>query len=80
MAVDCQQQLGPVAILHTGGRHYDGQDQSRCIDQDVTLAFCDLLVRVKAASTSKSRAEWCCEHQIAPQSQLKYLRLTFLRT
>jgi hypothetical protein len=44
-----QQRLRPVAVLHTGGRDDDGQDQPAGIDQDRPLAPLDLCTRVATA-------------------------------
>jgi hypothetical protein len=46
---DLQQRLCSIAVLHTGGRDDDGQDQPEGIDQDMPLAPLDVLVRVIAA-------------------------------
>jgi hypothetical protein len=44
-----QQQLRPVAVLHTGGRDHYRQDQAEGIDEDMAFAALDLFVRVNAA-------------------------------
>jgi len=44
-----QHQLGPVAILQTGGMHHHAQDQAQGIDDDMPLAAVDFLPRVKTA-------------------------------
>ena len=46
---DCQHLLGPIAVLHTGGRDDYGEDQSEGIDEDMPLAAFDLFVGVEAA-------------------------------
>jgi hypothetical protein len=48
MLEDRQELLRPLAVLHTGGRDDDNQDQSEGIDQEVPLAPLDLFARVVA--------------------------------
>jgi hypothetical protein len=49
MPEDCQHLLGPIAVLHAGGRDDDGQDQSERVDEDMPFAAFDLFVGVEAA-------------------------------
>jgi hypothetical protein len=44
-----QHALGPVAVLHTGGRDRYRQDQPERVDQNVAFAAFDLFMGVKAA-------------------------------
>jgi hypothetical protein len=46
---DRQDTFRPVAVLHIGGRDDDGQEQAEGIDQDMSLAPLDVLVRIIAA-------------------------------
>jgi hypothetical protein len=45
MLEDRQQTLGPITVLHTGGRHH-GQHEPYGINQEVALAPFDLLAGV----------------------------------
>ena len=48
MPEDLQQQLCPVAVLHTGGRDHHRQDQAKGIDEEMACAALDLFVRIEA--------------------------------
>src|SRR5918996_5588099 len=50
MPEDFQHLLGPVAVLHAGGRDDDGQDQSERVDEEMPFAAFDLFVGVEAAN------------------------------
>ena len=49
-----QQCLCSVSILHTGRVDRDGQEQTERVGQDVALAACDLLARIKARRVERS--------------------------
>ena len=48
-----QQGLRPVAVLHVGGMHADGQQQSERVGQDVALAAQHLLASVIAGRVER---------------------------
>jgi hypothetical protein len=49
MPEDFQQLLGPITVLHAGGRDDDGQDESECVDEEMPCAAFDLCMGVEAA-------------------------------
>jgi hypothetical protein len=48
MAERLQYMLGAIPILHTGRRHYDGEEPPEGVDEEVALAPFDLFMGVKA--------------------------------
>ncbi len=53
-----KQRLSPVAVLHTGGMHDDGEQHPDGVGQQVALAADDLLARVVAGRIERS-APFC---------------------
>src|SRR5687767_1718381 len=49
MPEDLQERYGSIAVLYTGSRHHDGQQQAKRIDEEMAFAAFDLFVCVKAA-------------------------------
>ena len=53
-----QQRLSPIAILHVGGMHDDGEQHADGVGQQVALAACDLLARAVTGRIER-RAPFC---------------------
>jgi hypothetical protein len=49
MPEDLQERHGSIAVLYTGSRHHDGQQQAERIDEEMAFTAFDLFVCVKAA-------------------------------